>query len=65
MINTQISGFEELNETQTKYTSSVEYTQFNGLLPHLIRLLFPSKFKSQSEKWMGQFKRMAEKYREE
>lgn len=56
MTNTQSSRFKSLADDHTRYTSEVEYTQFNGFMIKLMARLFPSKFKAQSQKWMNQFK---------
>ncbi len=61
MTNTQTSRFIEMDEHTTQYISEVEYINFNGILIKLMAKLFPSKFKSQSQKWMNQFKEFAEK----
>ena len=60
MTNIQTSRFEALSEKQTRYTSEVEYTKFNGFMPNLMAKLFPGVFKKQSQKWMDQFKAFAE-----
>lgn len=60
MTNTQITRFTSINQNTTKYTSEVDYIKFNGILIKLIAKLFPRKFKTQSQKWMNQFKRFAE-----
>ncbi len=60
MTNTQSSRFESLGDDHTRYTSEVEYTQFNGFIIKLMARLFPSKFKAQSQKWMNQFKAFVE-----
>ena len=62
MINSQSSRFLKLGPNQTEYISEVTYTQFNGIKMKVISKLFPSKFKSQSKKWMKQFKEFAEAY---
>ena len=56
MTNTQSSRFEVMDKNTTRYTSEVEYTQFNGLMPKLMAKLFPEMFRKQSQKWMDQFK---------
>lgn len=61
MTNTQTSRFEALDEHRTLYISEVEYIQFNGIMIKLMAKLFPGKFKSQSEKWMTQFKAFVER----
>jgi len=60
MSNTQTSSFKSINENTTEYTSEVDYIKFNGLLIKIIAILFPRKFKAQSQKWMNQFKTFAE-----
>lgn len=61
MTNTQTSRFKPIGDNRTRYTSEVEYTQFNGWLIKLMAKFFPSKFKVQSQKWMDQFKAFAER----
>lgn len=61
MTNTQTSRFLSSSNSVTEYISEVEYTQFNGITLNIMAKLFPGKFKAQSEKWMKQFKRYAEK----
>jgi len=60
MTNTQTTRFESLSDNKTRYTSEVEYTQFNGVMPRIMAKLFPGMFKKQSQKWMNQFKAFAE-----
>lgn len=62
MTNTQTSRFEAINENTTKYISEVEYTKFSGFIPKLMAKVFPSMFKTQSQKWMDQFKDFVEKH---
>jgi len=61
MTNTQSSRFEPIGNNKTRYTSEVEYTQFNGFMIKGIAKLFPGKFKAQSQKWMDQFKEFVER----
>ena len=61
MTNKQTTRFKAIEDTKTQYISEVEYTQFNGFMIKLMAKLFPSKFKGQSQKWMNQFKALAEK----
>lgn len=61
MTNTQTTRFEKRPDNKTAYISEVEYTQFNGFFPKIMAILFPSMFKKQSEKWMRQFKKFAER----
>ncbi len=60
MTNTQSSRFEALTTEDTRYTSEVEYTEFNGFMARLVSKLFPGMFKKQSQKWMDQFKKFVE-----
>ncbi len=60
MVNTQSSRFEKISADKTRYTSEVEYTQFNGFMPKLLAKLLPGMFEKQSLKWMNQFKDFAE-----
>lgn len=60
MTNTQRSIFEFVDSNTTRYTSEVEYTQFNGFMIKMMAKLFPGKFKAQSQKWMDQFKGFVE-----
>ncbi len=62
MSNTQKTIFESISDTQTRYTTEVNYVKFNGILPRLMGKLFPSMFKKQSEKWMVQFKAACENH---
>jgi uncharacterized membrane protein len=61
MTNKQTSRFKAINSNKTRYTSEVEYVQFNGIMIKLMAKLFPGKFKEQSQKWMDQFKKFAER----
>jgi hypothetical protein len=61
MSNTQCSRFISIGKNKTKYISEVEYIKFNGILIKALAMVFPGKFKSQSQKWMNQFKAFAEK----
>lgn len=56
MTNTMRVTFEPLSENETKYTSEIEYTVFNGIMIKLMAKLFPGMFKKQVYKWMVQFK---------
>ena len=64
MTNTQQTQFKSIDENSTLFTSTVEYTKFNGLIIKVMAKLFPSIFKKQSQKWMNQFKEFAEKMNE-
>jgi len=60
MVNTMKNNFSAVSKTETRYSAEVEYTEFRGLMPKLMALLFPGMFKKQVEKWMNQFKVFAE-----
>ncbi|MFK7807315.1 MAG: SRPBCC family protein [Saprospiraceae bacterium] len=60
MTNTQTTRFKKLSNDKTLYISEVEYTKLNGIMIKLMAMLFPGKFKQQSQKWMDQFKAFAE-----
>ena len=61
MINTQKVIFTELATGKTQITTEVEYTKFIGILPKIMAFLFSSMFKKQSQKWLDEFKMLAEK----
>ena len=60
MINSQKISFQSISETTTLITSEVDYKAFYSFLPKMMAKLFPGMFKKQSQKWLDQFKRMAE-----
>lgn len=60
MTNTMKVSFESLSENQTRYTSEIEYTKFNGFIANTMAKLFPGLFKKQVYKWMKQFKEYTE-----
>lgn len=62
MTNTQKTSFKALSPNSTLMTSEVEYTAFHTFAPKFFAWLFPGMFKKQSQKWLDQFKLMAEKY---
>jgi uncharacterized membrane protein len=61
MTNTQKISFEVITPEKTLVRSEVEYTKFNSFMPKMMAKLFPSLFKKQSQKWLNQFKVLAEK----
>ncbi|MGH1366194.1 MAG: SRPBCC family protein [Calditrichia bacterium] len=63
MDNTQTTTFEAITATRTRCISEVEYTKFKSFIPKVMAFLFPGVFKSQSQKWLDQFKAFAEKKR--
>jgi uncharacterized membrane protein len=60
MDNTNTTKFEDLGD-KTVMISEIDYLEFKGIMMKIIGLLFKSKFREQSEKWMEQFKLLAEK----
>jgi hypothetical protein len=60
MVNNMKNSFEYVGPNQTLWLADLEYTSFNGLMPKLMGLLFPSMFRKQTQKWLDQFKIFAE-----
>ncbi|MDJ0644851.1 MAG: SRPBCC family protein [Flavobacteriaceae bacterium] len=63
MDNTFLATFIELDDLKTRYTMEVDYIRMT-FLPRLIGILFPSMYRKQGEKWMNNFKNLAENYKE-
>ena len=61
MSNTQKISFDVISQDTTLVTSEVEYTAFHSFMPKIMAKLFPGMFKKQSQKWLDQFKQLAEK----
>ena len=61
MTNTQKTSFEIVSPTVTLIKSEVEYTAFHSFAPRVMAKLFPGMFRKQSQKWLDQFKSLAEK----
>ena len=55
MTNTMKVNFEAIAENKTRYTSEIEYTQFNSIMIKVMAKLFPRMFKKQVQKWMDTF----------
>lgn len=60
MVNTMRSRFTALGPARTRYDAEVHYTRFNGLMPKLMAKLMPGMFRKQTQKWLDQFKALAE-----
>ncbi|MDF1697066.1 MAG: hypothetical protein P1U56_14585 [Saprospiraceae bacterium] len=60
MTNTQKVMFDVLDVNRTMIRTDVHYIQFSGFIPKIMGMLFPRVFKKQSQKWLNQFKVMAE-----
>ena len=64
MTNTQKVSFEHISSQKTLVTTEVEYTEFKSFIPKMMAKFFPSLFKKQSQKWLDQFKSLAERIKE-
>ncbi|WP_452598605.1 SRPBCC family protein [Pontimicrobium sp. MEBiC01747] len=63
MTNTMRVVFSSIaNNDITRYTTEIEYINFNGLFIKVIAKLFPGLFKKQVQKWLNQFKRYVEEH---
>lgn len=60
MTNAQTTRFQRIDDDTTLYVTEVDYIKFNGIVVKIIAMLFPQKFREQSNKWMKQFKAFAE-----
>lgn len=60
MTNTMNSTFIAISENETKFSTEIEYTKFNGFVIKVIAKLFPGMFKKQVEKWLQRFKAYVE-----
>jgi len=60
MTNTTLHQFEAINNTQTKWTSVVEYTNFTGKVFELMAAFIPQKYEEQLQKMMDKFKAFVE-----
>ncbi len=60
MTNTQKTTFEVVSPDVTMIRSDVDYTAFHAFMPKLMAKLFPGMFKKQSQKWLDEFKLLAE-----
>lgn len=61
MVNTMKNEFIPISEGKTNWTSTIEYTKFNGFVPRLMAYLLPGFFRKQAQKWHDQFKEFAER----
>ena len=61
MDNTMVARFEELGPNRTRYHYEYEYTELRGFMPKLIARLFPGMFRKPAEKWLQNFKAVAER----
>ena len=60
MTNTQKVSFEIISPEKTLVRTEVEYTEFKSFIAKVMAILFPRLFKKQSQKWLDQFKLLAE-----
>ena len=61
MDNTMESSFKSVNALQSRYVAVVEYTEFRGIMPKMMAFFFPSTFKEQTQLWLENFKKFAER----
>lgn len=61
MDNSMKCTFTKLENGQTRYETTVEYTRIDWVMPRLIALLFPGMYKKPARRWMENFKLFAEK----
>ena len=61
MDNTVTHRFTPLSPNSTRWTSEIEYTRFREWIPRLMANLFPGMFRKQTQKWLNNFKRFAER----
>lgn len=61
MDNTLKTCFESLDNGKTRYKMEGEYVIFRGFMPKLLKILSPSLFKKEPQKWMDNFKLFVEK----
>ena len=61
MVNTMTTRFKEISAHITLYEADVEYTKFIGFVPKMMAFLMPGVFKKQTQKWLNQFKKFAER----
>ena len=61
MDNTMKCWFREIENGKTLYKTEVEYTRINWIMPKLMAILFPSMYRKQAQKWMDNFKALAER----
>lgn len=61
MDNTLQCRFIPLDENNTRYEYTFEYTRVSGFMPRLMMFFYPAMFKKHGEKWMLQFKEFVEK----
>ncbi len=61
MDNTMKCRFIALSENKTRYTSEIEYTRINWVMPRLMAILFPGMYRKPAQRWMNNFKEFVEK----
>lgn len=60
MDNTMKCTFVPIDANKTRYEYEFEYTRMSWVIPKLMAILFPGMYRKQGEKWMRQFKEVAE-----
>lgn len=61
MANIMKYSFTKITETSTRYSVEVEYTKINWVMPRLIAILFPNRYRKPAQKWMENFKVFVER----
>lgn len=59
MDNTHTTTFTSLSDSVTRYRTEGEYTRVS-FVPKIMMKLFPSMFSKPAQKWMANFKQLAE-----
>lgn len=62
MDNTMKCTFAKLENGMTRYIAEVEYTRIEWIIPKLMAVLFPSMYRKPANRWMHNFKVLAEKH---
>ncbi|MDW3211795.1 MAG: SRPBCC family protein [Reichenbachiella sp.] len=60
MDNTMKCTFTPLGDNQTQYTSFIEYTRINWVMPRLMAILLPGVYKKPVKRWLENFKKFVE-----
>jgi len=61
MDNIVVHRFVPVTANSTQWTSEIEYIRFKEWIPRLMASLFPGMFRKQTQKWLENFKKFAER----
>ncbi len=61
MDNIVTHRFKSLGPTSTQWVSEIHYTRFSEWIPRLMANFFPGMFRKQTQKWLENFKKFAER----